>query len=78
MRNRIQCLECGMLLESAYRHDFKMCDCSNQAFVDGGTDYSRQGAVIMEHIRTVPDSETESESKKIFEDYKRDRSKPSA
>lgn len=43
--SKIRCMECGVTLESKFRHDFNKCQCSNEAFVDGGDDYFRVGAV---------------------------------
>lgn len=42
LRNRAQCLKCGDIIESTYRHDFVGCSCG-AIFVDGGTDYLRRG-----------------------------------
>ena len=39
----VRCLVCGAVLTSKHRHDFVMCDCSNQTFIDGGNDYIRCG-----------------------------------
>lgn len=50
---RIRCKKCLEVLESRYRHDFKMCKCINQAFVDGGDDYCRCGAVDMNEIEII-------------------------
>jgi hypothetical protein len=41
--NRIQCRECGEVLTSYNRHDYKTCGCENATMVDGGTDYQRYG-----------------------------------
>ena len=43
-RNAIKCLKCGDIIESKYRHDFKMCSCES-CFVDGGHDYVRVGVI---------------------------------
>ena len=40
-RNAIQCLNCGDILESTHRHDFKTCSCGRVS-VDGGHDYLRR------------------------------------
>ncbi len=40
--NAARCLECGDVIESKHRHDFKQCSCA-ALFVDGGTDYIRRG-----------------------------------
>lgn len=39
--NKIQCRECGEIIESRSTHDFKRCSCGNCA-VDGGTEYLRR------------------------------------
>ncbi len=39
---KTQC--CGEIIESKYRHDFVECKCG-KSFVDGGSDYSRRGAI---------------------------------
>ena len=36
VKNSVQCLVCLEALESKYQHDFVMCKCENQVFVDGG------------------------------------------
>lgn len=42
VRNRAQCDECGDIVESKSRHDWRRCTCGN-LFVDGGLDYERRG-----------------------------------
>lgn len=42
IRNAIKCGECGEVVESIFRHDFKWCKCES-VFVDGGFDYLRRG-----------------------------------
>jgi len=49
----IKCLECNTVLESKYRHDFKMCECENSAFVDGGTEYLRVGAKDLDKVKVL-------------------------
>jgi hypothetical protein len=51
---RIQCLACGEILVSRSRHDFVMCKCDNQAFVDGGDEYMRAGAKDLSFIKALP------------------------
>ena len=41
--NRVQCKNCGEVLTSYNRHDYKTCGCENETMVDGGTDYQRYG-----------------------------------
>lgn len=42
LKNSIQCLECGDIIESKDRHDYVSCRCGNVS-VDGGTDYLKRG-----------------------------------
>ena len=42
LSNQAKCLNCGDEPFSAYRHDFKRCECGDM-FVDGGMDYTRHG-----------------------------------
>lgn len=42
---KYQCPVCKQILQSTYRWHLDMCDCDNKAFVDGGGDYTRAGAV---------------------------------
>lgn len=49
-RNAVQCLDCGVVLESKHRHDYKMCSCDNQTMVDGGTEYLRRGGKNLSRI----------------------------
>lgn len=39
--NRAKCNDCGEVVTSEHRHDFKWCKCGNLA-VDGGKDYLRR------------------------------------
>lgn len=41
IRNAIKCKHCGEVIESTYRHDYKMCKCDSCG-VDGGLDYTRR------------------------------------
>ena len=41
--NRVQCKNCGQVLTSYNRHDYKTCDCENKTMIDGGTAYQRYG-----------------------------------
>jgi hypothetical protein len=52
---KIKCLVCGEILESKTRHDFQQCNCENESFVDGGTDYSRVGGVDLSKIEVIKD-----------------------
>lgn len=46
LRNAAQCLECGDVIESTHRHDFRTCSCGNLS-VDGGLSYTRR--LFQEH-----------------------------
>jgi len=58
MRNRIRCKECGDVIESTHRHDFKVCSCWDSngkgCGVDGGQDYHRR---LGSNYEEVPDRE---------------------
>ncbi len=41
VRNRARCKECGDVIESCFRHDFRRCSCMAIA-VDGGYSYVRR------------------------------------
>jgi len=56
---KVKCLVCNEILESKYRHDFIMCDCSNRTFVDGGDDYLRMGGVDMDKIEVIKEKKDE-------------------
>ena len=42
IKNCIKCKNCGDVIESESRHDFKYCSCK-RVFVDGGHNYLRRG-----------------------------------
>ena len=48
--NSVRCCGCGIVMESKYRHDFVICKCANETFVDGGHDYQRIGGVDLSKI----------------------------
>ena len=50
--NRVQCRECGEVLTSYHRHDYKTCGCTNETMVDGGTDYQRYGGLNLDLVDT--------------------------
>lgn len=56
---KIKCMCCNTILESKSRHDFQRCDCENEAFVDGGNDYTRYGAKIMKFVKVYDDGGNE-------------------
>jgi len=54
--NKIRCKNCGDVIESLTRNDFRMCSCES-VFVDGGTDYLRRGGKLenMEDLTIMED-----------------------
>jgi hypothetical protein len=52
-RNRAECLLCGDIIESTYRHDFVTCACGNLS-VDGGPDYHRRVLSVPATSREMP------------------------
>jgi hypothetical protein len=50
--NRVQCRECGEVLTSYHRHDYKTCGCENETMVDGGNEYQRYGGVDLDLVDT--------------------------
>ncbi len=51
--NALICWVCKRVLVSWFRHDFNSCGCPNEAFVDGGFDYFRYGAKLMDKVEHV-------------------------
>jgi two-component sensor histidine kinase len=50
--NRVQCRECGEVLTSYHRHDYKTCSCTNETMVDGGNEYQRYGGLNLDLVDT--------------------------
>lgn len=42
LRSQVECPECGELIASIHRHDFRSCGCG-KTYIDGGRDYLRLG-----------------------------------
>jgi hypothetical protein len=49
IQNELECKNCGDIVHSAYRHDFKYCKCGSVA-VDGGMDYVRRSGNVRDAI----------------------------
>jgi hypothetical protein len=47
------CLDCGTLLLSFHVHYYVTCDCPNSAMLDGGSCYSRYGAMDLTKVLPV-------------------------
>ena len=43
VHSQVTCLECGEVLVSEHRHDYKTCSCPNETMIDGGNEYVRFG-----------------------------------
>ena len=54
-RNRAQCPTCNELVESLYRHDYRVCSCG-KTMVDGGREYLRS---TRDAMRVPPESVVE-------------------
>lgn len=54
-KNKCQCMKCGDIIESKYRHDFVRCECGI-TFTDGGVDgYIRRGGFPKDIIEEIED-----------------------
>lgn len=51
------CLKCRTSLKSETVHEFSMCKCDNQSFIDGGDEYLRCGGVDMDAILMLTEDE---------------------
>jgi hypothetical protein len=69
--NLFVCDECGAILRSNHRHDFQQCDCPNKAFVDGGIECPRHGAVNLDHITPCLSMAEARRLSSMFQDQKR-------
>lgn len=49
----VECLNCNVVLYSLHRHDYHLCGCDNEVFVDGGRDYLRAGYKNKSQFRTL-------------------------
>lgn len=52
--NRVQCRECGEVLTSYHRHDYKTCGCTNETMVGGGNEYQRYGGLNLDLVDVSP------------------------
>ena len=51
--NIVRCKQCGIILVSNDRHDYKTCSCPNKTMVDGGYDYLRAGGVDLAKVEVL-------------------------
>jgi hypothetical protein len=52
VHSQVTCLECGEVLVSEHRHDYKTCSCPNETMIDGGNDYVRYGGKDLSKVET--------------------------
>lgn len=59
VHSQVTCLECGEVLVSEHRHDYKTCSCPNETMIDGGNDYVRYGGKDLSKVEvfTVLDTD---------------------
>ncbi len=50
LHSQVTCLECGEVLISKHRHDYKTCSCPNETMIDGGNEYVRFGGKDLSKI----------------------------
>lgn len=63
LKNKARCNLCDCTIESKHIHHFVSCNCG-EIFVDGGTDYYRQGAKDFNNfidLSVYPETAEESE-----------------
>lgn len=51
--NAVRCDVCNETIVSRHVHDYKTCECTNEAMVDGGNEYARYGAVDINKITKI-------------------------
>lgn len=51
------CLKCRTPLKSETVHEFSMCKCDNQSFIDGGDEYLRCGGADMDAVLMLTEEE---------------------
>jgi hypothetical protein len=52
VHSQVTCLECGKVLVSEHRHDYKTCSCPNETMIDGGNAYVRYGGKDLSKVET--------------------------
>ena len=52
VHSQVTCLECGEVLVSEHRHDYKTCSCPNETMIDGGNAYVRFGGKDLSKVDT--------------------------
>ena len=65
--NAIRCPECGDVIYSRTRHDFRNCSCGN-VYIDGGLDYIRVGGKASPNVK-VFELEIKATKKELYNDW---------
>jgi hypothetical protein len=52
IHSSVTCLECGEVLVSYHRHDYKTCSCEQGTMIDGGLEYLRCGGKDLAKVQT--------------------------
>ena len=60
VNGKVQCLECGKIIESKYRHDFRSCGCPQDTCVDGGHAYTRILGKDLDKIKVLQEADGSS------------------
>lgn len=63
----VQCLDCGDIIYSRARHDFRYCSCRNIA-VDGGFDYNKLIYKDFSQLKHI-DIEVEATKADLYNDW---------
>lgn len=64
---KVRCLKCDEILESKSIHDFRMCGCDNETFIDGGNHYTRFGGVDMNLVELILPAKVDFDETKPWE-----------
>lgn len=51
--NYVRCRQCGTVLQSLFRHDYKTCLCDNKTIADGGLSYIRFGGKDLKWVEPI-------------------------
>lgn len=53
LKNSVQCLSCGDVLESKYYYDFEKCGCDNNVELSGGLTIIKLNAVNFDLVKSL-------------------------
>ncbi len=51
--NIVKCLNCHVVLESRFKHDYQQCECENETFCDGGSANQRYGGKDLNKVEVI-------------------------